>query len=302
LAAACIAVTAGAAPTSASTFCPSDINNDLTVDTTDLLAVIHAWGACSDACDADLAPGLGDGVVNASDLLVVTADWGHCPDHEDGGLTPCGPILLGHGAEAVINMAISGTGGIAAHNGTNVTRLVVRNCTIDVDNAGIYAAPCQEAIVRDTQINSDGGIDPYSVRGEFRRWVSKDSVFRGDKAWRIYGLSEGSSTRDTFAGGRLLCGGGPANEWENAMDFDNFTFRNGRISVDSVEIHAASNNITFRNMDFTGTDHISIHGPAHHINFIGCSRNGQPVTPSHLGGNTNFIRLFNNTHNINVIP
>ena len=48
-----------------------DVDGNGTVNTTDLLAVIGAWGACDD-CLEDLD---GDGVVGVNDLLIVIGDW-----------------------------------------------------------------------------------------------------------------------------------------------------------------------------------------------------------------------------------
>ena len=48
-----------------------DVDGDGTVNTTDLLAVIGAWGACDD-CPEDLD---GNGLVGVSDVLQVIADW-----------------------------------------------------------------------------------------------------------------------------------------------------------------------------------------------------------------------------------
>ena len=48
-----------------------DVDGNGTVNTTDLLAVIGAWGACNE-CLEDLD---GDGVVGVSDLLQVIGDW-----------------------------------------------------------------------------------------------------------------------------------------------------------------------------------------------------------------------------------
>ena len=50
------------------------------VDVNDLLAVINAWGVCSQpcppACHADIAPSNGDCEVNVDDLLLVINSWG----------------------------------------------------------------------------------------------------------------------------------------------------------------------------------------------------------------------------------
>ena len=48
-----------------------DVDGNGEVNTTDLLAVIGAWGACND-CLEDLD---GDGQVGVSDVLQVIADW-----------------------------------------------------------------------------------------------------------------------------------------------------------------------------------------------------------------------------------
>ncbi len=50
---------------------PGDVNGDETVNVTDLLDVLSAWGTCAQ-CPADLT---GDGVVNVLDLLEVLRNW-----------------------------------------------------------------------------------------------------------------------------------------------------------------------------------------------------------------------------------
>lgn len=57
--------------------CPADITGDGTVNVSDLLAVINAWGPCpkGGVCPADIT---GDGTVNVSDLLAVINAWGPC--------------------------------------------------------------------------------------------------------------------------------------------------------------------------------------------------------------------------------
>jgi hypothetical protein len=61
--------------------CPGNTNGDNSVNVTDLLAVIGAWGACVDPnnCPADVAPAGGDDQVNVTDLLAVIGAWGACP-------------------------------------------------------------------------------------------------------------------------------------------------------------------------------------------------------------------------------
>jgi hypothetical protein len=55
--------------------CPADVNGDLMVSITDLLAVISSWGQTGPN-PADVNS---DGVVNIADLLAVIAAWGACP-------------------------------------------------------------------------------------------------------------------------------------------------------------------------------------------------------------------------------
>ncbi len=64
--------------------CVADINQDGSVNVTDLLAVIGAWGPCANPnnCPEDIAPPgppTGDDVVDVSDLLLVIGNWGACP-------------------------------------------------------------------------------------------------------------------------------------------------------------------------------------------------------------------------------
>ena len=58
--------------------CGGDINFDHHVDTTDLLAVVNAWGECPETggCPSDLSA---DGAVDVTDLLKVINAWGNCP-------------------------------------------------------------------------------------------------------------------------------------------------------------------------------------------------------------------------------
>lgn len=55
--------------------CPADLTGDGSVDVSDLLVLLGAWGECS-GCASDLN---GDGFVDVSDLLMLFAAWGSCP-------------------------------------------------------------------------------------------------------------------------------------------------------------------------------------------------------------------------------
>lgn len=55
--------------------CPADLDGDGTVGSSDLTAVLAAWGVCGKDCAADLD---GDGEVSGSDLAGLLALWGNC--------------------------------------------------------------------------------------------------------------------------------------------------------------------------------------------------------------------------------
>lgn len=54
--------------------CPADVDDNGSVDVADLLALLAAWGPCSD-CNADTD---GNGTVDVQDLLALLAAWGPC--------------------------------------------------------------------------------------------------------------------------------------------------------------------------------------------------------------------------------
>ena len=55
------------------TECIGDINNDGTVNVTDVLVLIGDWGTSNPETDLD-----GDGVVAVSDLLILIGNYGNC--------------------------------------------------------------------------------------------------------------------------------------------------------------------------------------------------------------------------------
>lgn len=64
--------------------CPGDLNDDNSVDSEDLFALISEWGPCPPPDDADCAGDLtGNGVVGSGDLFVLLSNWGECPQVSD---------------------------------------------------------------------------------------------------------------------------------------------------------------------------------------------------------------------------
>ena len=55
--------------------CDGDLDGDGIVGTNEILAVLDAWGDCTD-CEADIT---GDGTVNVDDLLYIVSAFGPCP-------------------------------------------------------------------------------------------------------------------------------------------------------------------------------------------------------------------------------
>ena len=56
--------------------CLADFNDDNSVNVTDLLSLLAAWGTCGAPCPPDID---GNGSVNVTDLLDLLAAWGACP-------------------------------------------------------------------------------------------------------------------------------------------------------------------------------------------------------------------------------
>ena len=208
-----------------------------------------------------------------------------------GNSTANNSISLSDGATTISDRVIIGTSGIVGDNATHVTTLNVNNVTIRSTNYGIYLGECDNLNLSNVNITCDpSGGDSYSVRGTIHHLTSSDSTFNsGIKAFRIYGLEGGSSTRDTYSGDRLMLGGGYANEWGEAAAFHNFTFKDGSIDVNSVEMYNDTNNVVFENMDFAGTGHISIQAGAHDIVFKNCTNLPQ-------------IRLYDTNGNWTPLP
>ena len=55
--------------------CPWAFDDNGSVGTSDLLALLANWGPCK-GCPADFD---GNGIVGASDLLALLVNWGPCP-------------------------------------------------------------------------------------------------------------------------------------------------------------------------------------------------------------------------------
>ena len=68
----------------------------------------------------------------------------------------------------------------------------------------------------------------------------------------------------------MMLGGGYANEWDTPGPFQNFLFADGFIRVPSIEIYGATKDVTFRNMDFAGTNHITLWDGSQRTIFQGC--------------------------------
>lgn len=69
----------------------------------------------------------------------------------------------------------------------------------------------------------------------------------------------------------MMLGGGYANEWDAPGPFESFTFQDGSIAVPSIEIYPATKNVTFKNMNFAGTGHITLWDGSKNTVFQGCT-------------------------------
>ena len=53
--------------------CLSDLNQDGSIDSRDLAALLNSWGESGTGADID-----GSGVVDAADLTIMLTNWGAC--------------------------------------------------------------------------------------------------------------------------------------------------------------------------------------------------------------------------------
>lgn len=149
--------------------------------------------------------------------------------------------------------------------------LSLNSVAINANSYGIYCNTCVTTNLYNTHIYSVGGPNQYAIRGNYNQWNSSYSSFENDGqkgVFRVYGLTNGSSYRDTFLVGRMFLGGGYSVESQAPYGpFQNFLFEETDIDVDYIDIFPNSNNIRFKNVDFHNTDHVSIWDGAHHIWF-----------------------------------
>lgn len=141
----------------------------------------------------------------------------------------------------------------------------------------LYCGGCQNATFINSHFEANNGDNDYTIRGVFNNWTSSNSQFINDgdnkAVFRVYSLTNGSSNGDTFAGDRMMLGGGYAAEGTAPFGaFQNFLFQNDNIDVSSIEIYPNSYNIRFKNVDFSGTGHITFWDGSHHVSFE-CSTN-----------------------------
>lgn len=209
-----------------------------------------------------------------------------------------GHIKASYGSELIYsNVALEG---IHGDNGVEVPLLDLYRCNVlgrqrSPAEPAIYLAPCLEAQFVDTWVKSP---DYYALRGLFEKITTYNSRFVSPHAWRVYHLRHGRFTRTRWDVGRLMLGGGTAEEgpvqWAAAhyarlptlqerkdfyfAPFEDAIFDTCQFNTSSAtDIYPNSKRITYRNCDWDYAC-VSIWGGASDILFENCRRFGRPLT------------------------
>lgn len=209
--------------------------------------------------------------VDVGELLEVINQWGfivdqpmqaHAPSTEPPvpGLTPSDPITPS-GTKTISGLHITATVG----NGITCTdknaNLTLTNLEVDSRDYGMWFEGKTATLTRVIFRTHGGGNDYGSRAYPTVSWRSSDCTFDNSEghikaAGRFIQCPDFQSTRDRFNGGRLMCGGGAANEWESEQPFKG-VWKDGFVACESVQVYDKSHS-TFENMDFAGTGHLYV--------------------------------------------
>lgn len=158
---------------------------DGVINTTDLLAVVSAWGTCPTPpaeCPADCAPCENpDGQVNTTDLLQVISAWGAC-DFDNDGMPDTWEIENGLDPYSAGDAALdSDEDGL-----TNLQELQHLTNPFDADTDGDGAVDGAEVIAGSNPLNaSDGGVGPNSDRLRYVMLRFGDHSCHNSELWHM---------------------------------------------------------------------------------------------------------------------
>jgi hypothetical protein len=129
-------------------------------------------------------------------------------------------------------------------------------------------------------LRGTGGGDDYPLRAYPEYYFANDCTFEnidtgstdGDKAaWRVPSCKAGTSQRCTHKGRRVMYGGGGGSEWDNPLEFCNFTSEDDRfINTPTIEIYNRTHDCTWKRAYYENVSHISIQPGAFNLTFENC--------------------------------
>lgn len=237
---------------------------------TDLTDVLVDWGKTGAGHRGDKN---GDGRVDVDDIWEVTKDWNPAPiptptrgAPPESLLTKENPIKMSRDGALILSDRLidargSSTGmAIEVPNDISMAIISLVRTHLLSSNYGAYCANTDHLSVKQSTIESGPGGNDYTIRGLFNTVEIIDSILRcaGTKAHRFVKANSFICRNTEISGGRLMCGGGYENEWENEQVF-NGTFDHCPIKVASIQVYYKSV-ATFDGCDLTGTGEIFVDG------------------------------------------
>lgn len=149
----------GSAPTKE---CPADLNEDGSIDGSDLAVVLGAWGSAG----GDLT---GDGTTDGDDLTMILGAWGACgPDCDGNGVTDAAEIA-GGAPDCNVNGIPDACEELDDCDGDGVVDL----CAIlagEVNDCNMNLVPDSCEIAAGGDVNGDGFLDDCQLFGLTWEW------------------------------------------------------------------------------------------------------------------------------------
>lgn len=214
-------------------------------------------------------------VTPETPVVVVPSPDPNAPWPTPSGLQLCDPITFESGGDlSIIRQHVVARMGVQDGYALRVLDADVAELQDSQFDGYNYAAwvEANALYAKGVKFITHGGGDDYPMRAYLWICQTEDCVFdntEGDKkaACRIIGCIDHQSVRDHYKGGRVMNGGGPANEWDGETPARR-NYELCRFEVDSFQVYDKSV-VVARYSDFAGTGHIFMDDGSE-LTLIGC--------------------------------
>lgn len=172
--------------------------------------------------------------------------------------------------------------GVHANNGVHLESVCIYKSVLFSNSYGAYLPSVNDFQIYESTINAGGGNDGYAIRALTNTFFATDSSFLNplsDKACvRLVKANEARILRCGFCGGRIMLGGGAADEKENQQECKHGYMIDSQIQFtgsgnDALVIFERTHDWQFRNVKFIlkqGSRVGTIWDGARNIRFIKC--------------------------------